>query len=170
MLAFKTIIKKFDKKGEKTGWTYIEIRKREAEKINPGKRVSYRIKGFLDNHPIQKVAILPMGDGSFILPLNAVMRKAIQKKVGDSLNLKLELDERPLILSPIFMRCLKEDDRAYSYFKSLPKSHQTYFSKWIESAKTDSTKTKRITMAVIALGQGQGYPEMMRAHKAQNQF
>jgi uncharacterized protein YdeI (YjbR/CyaY-like superfamily) len=44
-------------------------------------------------------------------------------------------------------------------------SHQKYFSKWIESAKTAQTKTKRILMAVTALGQGKGYPEMIRMNK-----
>jgi hypothetical protein len=41
-----------------------------------------------------------------------------------------------------------------------------YFSKWIEEAKTSQTKTKRIAMAVTALGLGQGYPEMIRANKS----
>jgi len=106
-----------------------------------------------------------MGDGNFILPLNSAMRKAIGKKEGDTLKVKMELDGRPLTLSSEFIMCLKDDPRAYDFFKTLPKSHQAYFSKWIESAKTIATKTKRITMAVIALGSGQGYGEMMRANK-----
>jgi uncharacterized protein YdeI (YjbR/CyaY-like superfamily) len=106
-----------------------------------------------------------MGEGDFILPLNGTMRKAVGKKEGDALKVKIELDERPLALSSDFVTCLKDDPRAYDFFKTLPKSHQVYFSKWIESAKTISTKTKRITMAVIALGLGQGYPEMIRANK-----
>jgi hypothetical protein len=44
----------------------------------------------------------------------------------------------------------------------LPGSHRNYFSKWIDSAKTDATKTKRIAMAVNALSKKWGYPEMMR--------
>ncbi len=165
MITFSTRILKFDKKGEKTGWSYIEISKRQAEQLKPGCRVSFRIKGSLDAHPINKTALLPMGEGNFILPLNGTMRKAIGKKEGDALKVKIELDERPLALSSDFVTCLKDDPRAYDFFKKLPKSHQAYFSKWIESAKTISTKTKRITMAVIALGLSQGYPEMMRANK-----
>lgn len=165
MITFSTKILKFDKKGEKTGWSYIEISKRQAEQLNSGCRVSFRIKGYLDGYAINKTALLPMGDGSFILPLNGTMRKAIGKKEGDSLSIKIELDERPLTLSSDFIKCLKDDSRAYDFFKTLPKSHQAYFSKWIESAKTIPTKTKRITMAVIALGLGQGYGEMIRANK-----
>lgn len=165
MITFSTRILKFDKKGEKTGWSYIEISKRQAEQLKPECRVSFRIKGSLDAHAINQTALLPMGEGDFILPLNGTMRKAIGKKEGDVLKVKIELDERPLALSSDFVMCLKDDPRAYNFFKTLPKSHQVYFSKWIESAKTISTKTKRITMAVIALGLGQGYPEMIRANK-----
>jgi uncharacterized protein YdeI (YjbR/CyaY-like superfamily) len=61
--------------------------------------------------------------------------------------------------------CLKDDPPAYSHFKTLTKGHQQYFSKWIESAKTSSTKAKRIVMAVTALAKQQGFPEMLRENK-----
>ncbi|HEY0653152.1 MAG TPA: YdeI/OmpD-associated family protein [Chryseosolibacter sp.] len=165
MITFSAKIKRFATKGEKTGWSYIEISEKNADKINPGCRKSYRVKGSLDQFKIQQVALMPMGDGSFILPMNATMRKGTGKTAGDTLNVSLEHDERKLVLNKDFVACLKDDARAYDFFKSLPKGHQNYFSKWIDSAKTDATKTKRITMAVIALGQGQGYPEMIRANK-----
>jgi hypothetical protein len=165
MITFSTRILKFQNKGEKTGWSYIEISKRYAQQLKPDSKVSFRVKGMLDQHTIQKTALLPMGDGNFILPVNGTIRKAIGKQAGDALKVKLELDERALILSSEFIKCLKDEPGAYEFFKSLPKSHQQYFSKWIESAKTIQTKTKRITMAVIALSSGQGYSEMMRANK-----
>lgn len=165
VITFTTKIKKFDRKGEKTGWTYIEISHTQASKINPGKKVGYRVKGQLDQCSIQRVALLPMGDGGFIMPLNAKMRKAIGKEKGDTLTVKLELDVRTIPASSDFMKCLRDDARAMAHFKTLSGSHQRYFSKWIEEAKTVETKTKRITMAVIALGQAQGFPEMLRANK-----
>lgn len=165
MITFSARILKFQKKGEKTGWSYIEISKRRAEQLKSGQRVSFRVKGQLDHHPIQKTALLPMGEGNFILPLNGSMRKAIGKQAGDQLHVKIELDERPLTPSGDFIKCLKDDPRAHDFFRTLPKSHQQYFSKWIESAKTFPTKARRITMAVIALSARQGYGEMMRANK-----
>jgi Domain of unknown function (DUF1905)/Bacteriocin-protection, YdeI or OmpD-Associated len=165
MITFSTRILKFEKKGEKTGWRYIEISNHQAEQLKPGCRVSFRVKGQLDQYTINKTSLLPMGEGNFILPLNGTMRKAIGKKEGDTLKVTMELDTRPLTLSNDFVTCLKDDPRGYDFFKTLPKSHQAYFSKWIESAKTITTKTKRITMAVIALGLGQGYGEMLRANR-----
>jgi len=168
MIIFSTPIKRFDKKGEKTGWTYFEISAAQAQKLNPGKKVGYRVKGTLDQHPIHRVPVLPMGGGRFIVPLNARMRKAIGKGKGDKLRVTLEVDARTILPSADFMRCLRDDARAMTHFKTLSGSHQRYFSKWIEEAKTVETKTKRITMAVIALGSGQGFPEMLRANRTKN--
>jgi hypothetical protein len=165
MITFKVKIQKFEKKGEKTGWTFIEISQRQAEKMNPGCKVSFRVKGKLDNYSIERVAILPMGDGNFILPFNAEMRKGSGKKSGDTITATLALDDRGVLISSDFIKCLKDDPIAYTFFKSLPQGHQNYFSKWIDSAKTSATKTKRITMAVMALALKQGYPEMIRANK-----
>jgi hypothetical protein len=165
MLIFKTVIAKFEKKGEKTGWSYIEISASQANKLKPGCRTSFRVKGNIDEYVLEKTAVLPVGDGSFILPVNNTIRRAIRKKAGDTVIVSLENDDRKLTLSSDFMKCLKDDKAALDFFRTLPASHQQYFSKWIESAKTASTKAKRITMAVIALGSRQGYPEMIRANK-----
>ena len=165
MITFTTKIQRFGKKGEKTGWSYIEISKQQAEKLNPGSRKSFRVKGKLDNFKISKTALLPMGDGKFILAMNAAIRKGTGKQQGDTIRVEFETDERQLTPSSDFIKCLKDDSRAYDFFMTLPKGHQNYFSKWIDSAKTIHTKTKRITMAVIALASGQGFGEMLRANK-----
>ncbi|MCX8490928.1 MAG: YdeI/OmpD-associated family protein [Cyclobacteriaceae bacterium] len=169
MLRFATKIQRFDKKGEKTGWHFIEVSAAQAKKLKDGKpprgRQAFRVRGTIDSLAIQKMALIPMGGGDFILPLNATLRKAIGKKHGDKITLNLEVDERKLILSPDLISCLKEDPSALQFFKSLPPSHQQYYSKWIESAKTTATKTKRIVISIEAFGKKQGYAEMMRAYK-----
>jgi hypothetical protein len=165
MLRYTTTILKFNKKGEKSGWVYIEISESQAHKLKPDTRVSFRVKGVLDRYAFEKVALLPMGDGSFIMPINATMRKATGKKEGDKVKIEMELDERKLTLSPDLMKCLKEEPESLAFFKSLTMSHQVYFSKWIESAKTSATKTKRIVMALAAFSKKQGYSEMIRENK-----
>ncbi len=165
MLRFKIKIEKFEKKGEKSGWSYILIEKKHAGKLNGEGRTTFRVKGKLDDFVISRTAVLPVGDGSFILPINARMRKETGKKVGDTLTVQLELDERPLELSGDFITSLRDDASAFEFFNSLPRSHQQYFSNWIESAKTIQTKARRITMAVIALASKQGYGEMIRAYR-----
>jgi len=164
MLRFNTIIKRFDKQGEKTGWTYIEISKAQANKINPGVKVGYRVKGKLDNFSFEKIAVMPMGSGTFILPLKADIRKAINKKMGDKLSVEIELDNQ-IQLSSDLIKCLKEDPESMKFFKTLSGSHQRYFSKWIDDAKTMQTKAKRIAMALTAFSKKQGFAEMIRENK-----
>lgn len=166
MIQFMTSIYKFDKQGEKTGWTYIEISAQQAKKLKPDTKVSFRVKGTLDSFKIKQVALLPMGEGNFIMPLNAAMRKGIGKKLGDQLKVTLEADDSEFAFSKDFLDCLRDDPAAYDFFHSLSGSHQKYFSKWIDSAKTSVTKTKRIVMAVTALSKKQGYPEMIRANRS----
>jgi hypothetical protein len=165
MIQFMTTIHKFAKQGEKTGWTYIEISAARAKKLQPGTKVSFRVKGTLDAFKIKQVALLPMGDGNFIMPFNAAMRKGTGKKLGDQLKVTLDADDSEFTFSADFMDCLRDDPAAHDFFQTLSGSHQKYFSKWIDSAKTTSTKTKRILMAVTALSKKQGYPEMIRANK-----
>jgi len=165
MITFTAKIKRFNKQGEKTGWTYIDISPALANKLNPGTKLGYRVKGMLDAYPFKGLALLPMGQGAFILTLNAKIRKAIGKAKDDVLNVKLERDDSKFKLSSDFIDCLRDEPRAMNHFKTLSGSHQRYFSKWIEDAKTIHTKTKRITMAVNALAIGQGFPEMLRANR-----
>ena len=165
MVKFNTTILRFDKQGEKTGWTYIEISAAQAKKINPGVKVAYRVKGKLDDFSFEKTAIIPMGEGGFIMPLNGKIRKAIGKKMGDKLKIEMELDKRQLQPSADFMACLKQEPEAMAFFKTLPGSHQRYYSKWIDDAKTSPTKAKRIVMALTAFSKKQRFNEMMRANR-----
>jgi len=81
---------------------------------------------------------------------------------GDLLRVSLAVDKQQYQLAADFVACLEDEPRAMAFFNTLPGSHQRYFSKWIESAKTEPTKVKRITMAVNALAKGLGYAEMIR--------
>ena len=165
MVRFTTVIQKFAKKGEKTGWTYIEVPADASQKIKKGNKKGFHVKGKLDSHSIKRASLLPMGGGNFILPLNAAMRKAIGKRHGAMLSVQLEEDKSEFIFNADFMDCMKDEPEAVKTFKSLPGSHQRYFSKWIDAAKTDGTKAKRIALAVNALSKRMGFVEMMRATK-----
>ena len=162
MVQFTTTIKQFGKQGEKTGWTYIEIPVDASEELMPGNKKGFRVKGKLDNFSIKRIALIPMGGGIFIMPLNATMRKGTGKRKGAMLKVQLQVDEAPFQFNKDFMACLDDDPPAKKFFATLTRSHQQYFSKWIDSAKTEPTKTKRIAMAVNALSIKWGFPEMLR--------
>jgi hypothetical protein len=165
MIEYVTTILRFQQKGDKTGWTYIEIPSDIAHALKPGSKKSFRVKGKLDEFPFSKVALLPMGDGKFIMPMNAAIRKGTGKKHGAMLRVKIQEDKTQLQLNKELMECLEDDADALEFFSHLTKSHQFYFSNWIETAKTDPTKVKRITQAVTALSKKMGFGEMLRSLK-----
>lgn len=162
MVRFTVTINKFGSKGEKTGWTYFEVPAAIAQELKPGNKKEFKVKGKLDKYAIKRTSLIPMGGGRFIMALNADMRRAIGKKEGALLDVQLTEDKSDFVFNADFIECLKDEPAAYKHFQSLTGSHQRYFSKWIDSAKTDPTKTKRIAMAVNALAKGWGYPEMVR--------
>ena len=82
MTQFTAKLLQFDEQGEKTGWTFFVIPENIAQQIKPGFKKIYRVKGKLDDFKIRSVAIMPMGDGSFIMPVNAIMRKGVGKRKG----------------------------------------------------------------------------------------
>jgi hypothetical protein len=170
MIHFTATIKKFGNQGEKTGWSYIEIPAAIAQQLKPNCRQSFRVKGKMDDYHFVQTSLLPMGAGNFIIPLNATIRKNIHKGVGATLAISINEDASPFEYNADFMACLEDDPDAFAYFRTLPGSHQKYFSKWIDSAKTEPTKAKRIAQAVTALARGQGYAEMIRSLKGQKEL
>jgi len=166
MVKFKTILLKFGEQGEKTGWTYIVIPAKVANKLKPGNRQTFRVKGLLDDFAVNRVALMPRGDGDFIMPVNATMRKGIGKRSGAEVKVQFEIDQAEIPVSSDFLECLADEPKANAFFKTLNKSNQNYFIKWINDAKTEPTKAKRIGQALNALVKGHNFPLMLRALKA----
>jgi len=165
MVQFNTTIKKFDSQGEKTGWTYIEIPAAIAQKLNSNNKKGFRVKGKLDDYEFSMIALLPMGGGDFIMALNAAMRKGIRKQKGAIIKVKMAVDTNDIKPPEELIECLQDEPEAFKYFKSLPKGHQNYFTNWINSAKTDPTKAKRIAATLNALNKKWDFGQMMRAMK-----
>ncbi|MFN8251454.1 MAG: YdeI/OmpD-associated family protein [Ferruginibacter sp.] len=165
MVKFSATIEKYGEKAHQTGWTVITIPAKIAHKINPGCKKSFRVKGKLDAFEITKVALMPAGEGDFIMPLNAAMRKGIRKQKNDSVKLQLALDEAPILPPSELIECMQDEPEALAYFNSLPQSHRNYFTKWIDSAKTDPTKAKRIALVIKTMIRKMDFGAMLREER-----
>jgi hypothetical protein len=167
MIEFTAVLNQFKEKGEKTGWTYLDIPATIAQEIKPNNKLSFRVKGFLDGVPINGIALLPMGEGEFILPVKAALRKALGKQKGAVVKMQLEEDKDFKIEMPADLaECFADGPEALQNFNKMPKSHQHYYFKWINEAKTEATRTKRITATLDASSKGLSYGEMLRSMKA----
>ena len=150
--------------GEKTGWSYIRVPAALAQQLKPGNKKSFRVKGRLDDHPISGMALLPMGEGDFIMALKAAIRKAIRKQKGDSIEVQIEVDKKELAPPKALLDCLADEPEARKFFQGLPESHQNWYGNWVNAAKTDGTRARRIAQIVEAMVRRMSFQEMMRAY------
>lgn len=169
MVKFIATILQFEEQGEKTGWTYIEIPVDIALQLKPGNKRSFRVKGKLDKYAITGIALIPMGRGQFIMPLNASMRKGTHKKKGGILQVQLAVDTNQLAIPPEFLECIADEPKAKGFFNQLKPSHRNYFIKWLGGVKSEAAVAKRIAQAITALSKEQDFVAMVRSHKAERE-
>ena len=106
---------------------------------------------------------LRLGNGDFIVALRSELRKKLKKEAGAQVQLWLEEDRDFKIEMPADLEmCLADESELLERFLRLPKSHQNYFIKYIEEAKTEVTRTKRLVMTVSAMEKQQDFGAMIR--------
>lgn len=167
--SFKSIILKFASKGDKTGWTYVEIPPEIIPKLKLKTKKEFRIKGLIDDVKIERLATYPVGGGNFIIAINAELRKKLGKKEGAMVSIKFECDTSEALQSQELIDCLKEDPVALKQFDSLTLSHRNYFHRYVFTAKAEATRAGRIVNTINAMYKKQNYGEMIRSLQKKNQ-
>jgi uncharacterized protein YdeI (YjbR/CyaY-like superfamily) len=135
-----------------SNWTYIVIPDFPATLKNDGPRAC--VKGFIDAFEVQRLKLLPMKEGSMMLPINAKIRKEIGKNVGDWVQVVLYPDDTVFVVPDDILACLIDSPRAAHFFHSLSESNQRYYVEWVESTKNLDTKAARILKMIERLEQG----------------
>jgi hypothetical protein len=136
----------------KGGWSYVVISEiPAAEKQALG---LIRVSGFIDTYALNQFNLLPMKDGSMLLPLKSAVRKQIGKKEGDTVHVTLYADASPVVVPDDILICLLDAPKAYQFFLTLSDSNQKYYIDWIEAAKRLETKVDRICKTIERLEGG----------------
>ena len=166
MINFEAIIEQFGEKGEKTNWTYVLIPFDIAAQLKPNVKVSFRVKGLLDNIKIDGKALIPYGDGNYLLVLNKPLLKSLKKGLNDKIKVAIEEDQEFKLEIPEDLElCLEDIENGFQNFYQLAPSHRKYFINWINEAKTESTRVKRLTQTVQAIELKMAYGEMIRFNR-----
>lgn len=167
MVYLKVEIERFESNGEKTGWSYVFLPQEIADQIKANSRRGFRVRGFIDELAVNGLSVTPVKDDGFIIPLNKNIRKALRKEVGAVVELRLAFDADFKIAMPEDLEiCLAQEDGLLAHFLSLVKSHQNYFITWLNTAKTEPTRTKRLIMIVDAMAKKYDFGLMIRSNRS----
>jgi hypothetical protein len=165
MISFSATLEKFGMQGEKTGWIYIPVSAETAHEIKPNNKKSFKVKGKIDELTINAVELTAMVEGFFIIPVNAAMRKQLNKSHLDSVYVQLEEDDDLNKLSSDLLTAIENSPEAAEYFNALPPSHKNAYSTWIKAAKSEPVIAKRIASTLKACTLKMSYSDMMKTNK-----
>jgi hypothetical protein len=94
--------------------------------------------------------------GEFLLGLSREVREAAGAQAGDGVEVALELDEAPreVELPDALAAALASDPQARAAYERLSFTHRKEYARWIEEAKRDETRARRVAQAVERLRAG----------------
>ncbi|HEV2139541.1 MAG TPA: YdeI/OmpD-associated family protein [Nitrososphaerales archaeon] len=117
-----------------------------------GIKARLRVKGTIDAVPF-KGTLLPSGSGRHFVVVKKEVRDRIGKTAGDVATVEFDLDTVPVRV-PIpkdFDSALASAPKAKAEFQAMAPSHKKAYVTWIESAKAQETRTRRIAKAVAMI-------------------
>jgi hypothetical protein len=96
-----------------------------------------------------RTSVARMG-GEFLVGLSKDVRAHAGVAAGDTVTLELRLDTEPRTVEvpPALAKALDSDPEAKTTFEGLAFTHRKEFVRWIEEAKRDDTRTRRVTQAL----------------------
>jgi len=102
-----------------------------------------------------RTSVARMG-GEFLVGLNKEVRTGAGVQAGDTVSLELKLDSEPRTVEvpAALAEALDADPEAKATFEGLAFTHRKEFARWIEEAKREETRARRVTQALDMIRTG----------------
>jgi hypothetical protein len=99
-----------------------------------------------------RTTVTRMG-GEFMLGLSRAVRQQAGVESGDTVELELELDRSPreVAVPEELARALAADSAARATFERLSYSHRKEYARWINEAKREETRERRVNQTLERL-------------------
>ena len=124
-----------------------------------GTKAQLKVRTTIDGFPYAG-SLFPLGDGHHGLIVAKPIRGAIGKTWGHTVHVQLARDVAPrqVTLPEDFAQALLVTSGAREKFEKLSYSHQREYVRWVEAAKKDDTRRKRVVEAaeMVAAGRKRG--------------
>jgi Bacteriocin-protection, YdeI or OmpD-Associated/Domain of unknown function (DUF1905) len=94
--------------------------------------------------------------GEFLLGLSRAVREAAGVEAGDTVAVEIELDREPreVEVPRAFADALAGDAEARAAFDGLSYTHRKEYARWIDEARREETRDRRVAQALERLRQG----------------
>jgi hypothetical protein len=150
ILRFEAVV---EAAGQRGGSASIKVPADAATTF--GSRSVTSIRGVINGFTFRS-SIFPTGEGDFYLVLNREVRAGARVQVGDRIQVTLEkdLEPRTLDVPEDFQQALDANPEALAAFARLSYTHQKEYIQWMESAKREATRQRRVASAVEKLKGG----------------
>src|SRR5690606_4199442 len=134
------------------GGAFVEV-PFDVESVFGSKRP--KIKALIEGVPYRGI-LARMGTEKHLLIILKEIREKIGKTFGDEVAITIELDTEPRVIEipSGLQKAFKTDKEARSFFDKLSYTHQREYVMWINEAKREETRQRRVQKAIEMLKQG----------------
>ncbi len=131
-------------------WTYLTVPSNAAKEY--GGQGQIKVKGTINRLPYRST-LLPHGNGKHFLIVKREIRDQISATAGDPVDVTMERDSKPhtVLLPKDLKLALARNKKAKAEFDRIPYSHKKEYREYIDGAKKDETRKKRIQQSVARL-------------------
>ncbi len=101
-------------------------------------------------------SLVRMGTPDHILLMRKDIREKIGKTAGDIVSIEVEEDTAPRVVAvpKDLQKLLDENPKEKSFFQKLSYTHQKEYVQWIEGAKREETRLRRLNKAIEMMKEG----------------
>ncbi len=114
----------------------------------------FPVRATINGHDL-RLSVARMG-GEYLLGLSKAHRQAAEVTAGDTVECQLELDAAPReVTTPAALaQALAANPPARQAFDGLAYTHRKEFARWIEEAKREETRERRVAKTIEMLHAG----------------
>jgi hypothetical protein len=114
-----------------------------------------KVKAMIEGVPYRGLLVRMGGPNHMLIILKGI-REQIGKTFGDEINVSVELDteERVIEIPKDLLKELKKDREAKAIFEKLSFTHRKEYVTWINEARKEETRQKRILKTIEMLKKG----------------
>jgi hypothetical protein len=121
-----------------------------------GVKGQVKVKALIEGKVMYRGSLAKMGYDCHVLGITQEVRKQLDKKFGEKINIILEqdLEERIVPIPGDVQKMMSKNKKASEFFSKLSFTHRKEYISWIESAKKEATRSKRIDQFMEKLKAG----------------